>query len=68
MATATSRKAPTMTAGEIIAELSKYDPERPVLIATDGWYLNIEGTEYDADAEEIAVTIETRDDYDTRQW
>jgi hypothetical protein len=56
----------TMTAGEIIAALSKLDPNRPVLLATSEWYMNI--AEINGDPDSHAATIEVTDDFNTTQW
>lgn len=56
----------TMTVGDLMAQLSGHDPDRPVLIGADGWWLNIVGVESDPEAP--ALSIESRDNFDTRQW
>ncbi len=61
------RQRPTWTAGQIIEWLRTVPAETPVLAYGAMDYLNIDGLHYDPE-NDIAVTIETRNDYDTRQW
>lgn len=53
-----------MTIRGIIEALSVLPVDRPVTVSTDSWWLNIEAVH----ARPWGVTIETRDDFDTRQW
>jgi hypothetical protein len=72
--------SPTLTAGDIIARLSLVPADTPVIgyvtspaavgddwPGMDGWF-NLTDLHFDTSNPDIAVTIEVRDTYDTRQW
>lgn len=58
----------TMTAGEMIRALEQYPLDKPLLIWDEaaGWYRNVRLVELGD--EDMAITIEASDNYDTRQW
>jgi len=62
-------KPPTLTVGEMIEKLSAFPAETPLLGYTDATdYVNIDGignTDFEGGD---ALVIETRNDYDSRQW
>jgi hypothetical protein len=60
---------PTMTLGEIRAQLAHLPDETPVVfyVSDDDWYHNIEGWTFDTDADS-AVTFGDGGPMDTRQW
>lgn len=65
------RQTPTMTAGQMIAQLQKIPADTPLLGYLGGPvedYLNVDGVHFDPGNPDIAATIELRNDYDTRQW
>jgi hypothetical protein len=59
---------PTLTVGQLVAVLAGLPPDRPVIVGTDTWYRNIDGVTIGDPAEAVAVVLETRDDFDSRQW
>lgn len=56
-----------LSAGELIDFLSRYPRETPLLGYGAADYLNITGVNFDP-AEDIAIVIETADDYESRQF
>lgn len=56
----------TMTVGQLLEALDGQPADRPVIIGTQDWYLNLRAVN-DSD-EQHAIVIESADDYDTRQW
>lgn len=66
----------TLTAGEIVRHLSRFDPDTPVTIGVPdevvdkgcSEWLNIEGFGEYRPGESVSIIIETADDYDSRQW
>lgn len=57
---------PTLTVGELRTLLAEQPADRPVIVGHGPWYLNID--DLTLDDEQHAIVIETRNDFDTRQW
>lgn len=48
---------PTVTVGELKEILEKYEDDRHVVIATDGWYTNIGSIEFPDDYQTYTITL-----------
>jgi hypothetical protein len=60
---------PSMTVRELRHALFLIeDQDLPVTIQTDTWWLNVAGVEAPTDDEPLSVQVQTRDDFDTRQF
>jgi hypothetical protein len=57
---------PTITVGELRTLLTQQPADRPIIVGSDQRYLNVTGLTLDD--EQLAIVIETRDDFDTHQW
>jgi hypothetical protein len=58
----------TATVGQLKAWLATQADDRPVIVGTAEWYLNVTGVSETSDDEAYALVVETRDDFDTRQF
>lgn len=59
---------PTVTREELIAALTALPAGTPILGYAADEYVNIDGLSFSVEDEWPAAVIETRNDYDTRQW
>lgn len=62
----------TLTAGELVAHLSRSAPDTPVTIGAPDElgvdWLNIEGVEPFREDESVSIILRAANDFDTRQW